>query len=66
MFKVNDYVMYGMTGACKVIDIKKEKFMNNEQKECYVLSPIYSKNMTIKIPVDNKKVIIRGDRKSVV
>ncbi|MDU4939692.1 MAG: CarD family transcriptional regulator [Clostridium sp.] len=60
MFKVNDYVMYGMTGACKVIDIKKEKFMNNEQKECYVLSPIYSKNMTIKIPIDNEKIIIRG------
>ena len=39
MFKVNDYVMYGMTGACKVIDIKKEKFMNNEQKRMLRVKP---------------------------
>lgn len=59
MFKINDYIMYGMTGACKVIDIKEEKFINDTQKECYVLSPIYSKNTIIKTPVDNDKIIMR-------
>lgn len=59
MFKVNDYIMYGMTGVCKVIDIKEEKFINDTKKECYVLDPIYSKNTIIKIPVDNKKVVMR-------
>ncbi|SHI06760.1 transcriptional regulator, CarD family [Clostridium collagenovorans DSM 3089] len=59
MFEVNDYVMYGMTGVCKVIDIKKEKLMDDVLKEYYVLSPVYSKNTVIKIPVDNKKIPIR-------
>lgn len=59
MFKINDYIMYGMTGACKVIDIKEEKFINDVRKECYVLRPIYSNNTIIKTPVDNEKIIIR-------
>lgn len=59
MFKVNDYIMYGVTGVCKVIDIKEESFINSNSKECYVLSPIYSKNTIIKIPVDNDKVSMR-------
>lgn len=58
MFKVNDLIMYGITGVCKVTDIEKVKF-KNEEKEYYVLSPIYAKNTTIKIPVDNKKVSMR-------
>ena len=30
MFKVNDYIMYGTTGVCKIIDIKKQKFLGRE------------------------------------
>ena len=37
MFKVNDYIMYGMTGVCQVVDITKESFIDNLQKEYYVL-----------------------------
>ena len=33
MFKVNDYIMYGMTGVCQVVDITKESFIDNLQKE---------------------------------
>ena len=29
MFKVNDYIMYGMTGVCQVVDITKESFIDN-------------------------------------
>ena len=42
MFKVNDYIMYGMTGVCQVVDITKESFIDNLQKEYYVLKYIYS------------------------
>ena len=28
MFKVNDYIMYGMTGVCQVVDITKESFID--------------------------------------
>lgn len=59
MFKINDYIMYGTTGVCEVIDIKEEKFINSTKKECYVLRPIYCKNTIIKIPTDNNKISMR-------
>ena len=27
MFKINDYVVYGTTGVCKIVDITKEKYL---------------------------------------
>lgn len=59
MFNIDDYIMYGTTGVCKVLDVTNEKFINNEQKKYYVLSPVYSNETIIKIPVDNKKVSMR-------
>lgn len=59
MFKVNDYIMYGMMGVCQVIDITTESFIKNTQKEYYVLNHIYSNNTIIKIPVDNEKIPMR-------
>ncbi|GAA0706630.1 CarD family transcriptional regulator [Paraclostridium ghonii] len=59
MFKIDDCVMYGMTGACKVIDITNEKFINGEDRKYYVLRPIYSDNIIIKAPVDNQNIPMR-------
>ena len=59
MFKINDYIMYGMTGVCKVIDITNEKFINGEKRNCYVLSPVHKDNTIIKIPLDNNKIPMR-------
>lgn len=59
MFKVNDYVMYGMTGVCKILDISNEKFINNENRKYYVLSPVYYDKTIIKVPVDNNKIQMR-------
>ena len=33
MIKIDDYIMYGMTGVCKVIDITNEKFLNSNAKD---------------------------------
>ena len=33
MFKIDDYIMYGMRGVCKVIDITNEKFLNSNAKD---------------------------------
>lgn len=60
MFEINDYIMYGTTGVCKVLDIKNESIGGRVQKEYYVLSPIYSNNTIIKIPVDNEKIAMRN------
>ncbi|MGE5416651.1 MAG: CarD family transcriptional regulator [Acidobacteriota bacterium] len=59
MFKVNDYVVYGSTGVCLITDIQQDEFAGNEGIEYYVLKPVYSENMTIKIPVNNVKVKMR-------
>lgn len=59
MFKVNDYVVYSLTGVCRIMDIIKEKDVNNHEIEYYILQPVYNSNMTIKTPVNNQKVLMR-------
>jgi len=59
MFKVNDYVIYSSIGVCKIVDIRKEKDINSNEIEHYILQPVYSNKMTIKTPVDNHKVAMR-------
>lgn len=59
MFKVNDYVVYGSTGVCKIVDIRKDKDINGNEIDYYILQPVYSNNMTIKTPVNNDKVLMR-------
>lgn len=51
MLKIGDYVAYGLTGICKVEDIKEEHFLNYPPQSFYILTPVFSKQMTIKIPV---------------
>ena len=59
MFKINDYIMYGTTGVCQVSDITKEAIGDFKLKEYYVLTPIYTNNTIIKVPIDNNKVPMR-------
>ena len=59
MFNVDDYIMYGKTGVCKVVDITNEKFINGDKRKYYILSPIYNNDTVIKIPLDNDKVPMR-------
>lgn len=58
MFKINDYVVYGSNGVCRVEDIEKMS-LRNQELEYYILSPVYNNKMTIKIPVNNKKILMR-------
>lgn len=64
MFKVNDYVVYGSTGVCQIIDITKEHNSDKNVIEYYVLKPVFdnndNSNLTIKTPINNKKVLIRN------
>lgn len=71
MFNVDDYIMYGKTGVCKVVDITNEKFINGEKRKYYILSPIYNNDTIIKIPLDNdkvpmRKVISKGDMTALI
>lgn len=58
MFKINEYVVYGSTGVCQIVDITEEN-ISDELTEYYVLQPVYNDTMTIKIPVNNTKVLMR-------
>lgn len=58
MYNVNDYVVYSMTGVCQIVDIETDTF-NDEKSEFYVLKPVFSDNMTIKIPVANAQAKMR-------
>lgn len=58
MFQVNDTVMYGSSGVCKISEICAKKFGSNEVLY-YVLKPLYDENSTIYCPVDSPKLKIR-------
>lgn len=59
MFKINDYIMYGLIGICKVKAIEKVKCGDNVEKEYYILVPIDDETTTIKIPTENKNIKMR-------
>lgn len=59
MYKINDLIIYGSAGVCRVKDIKKSDLMGSGTKQlCYVLEPIYH-DYVISTPVENKKVFTR-------
>lgn len=58
MFNINDHVIYGTVGVCKIVDIKKENYFGKE-KDYYVLQPVYTNNSTILTPIDNDKVKLK-------
>ena len=57
-FKVGDYVLYGVSGACEVVDIGKLDFGSND-KIYYTLQPYYDSRDKIYVPVDREAEIIR-------
>jgi len=59
MFEVNDLVMYGATGVCRVTSIGRPDFAGDEDdKLYYFLEPLYQSGI-IYAPVDNQKVVMR-------
>ncbi len=64
MFEVNDYVVYGSTGVCQIVDITKEQSADNQEIDYYVLKLVFdnndNSNMTIKTPINSTKVSIRN------
>ena len=58
MFKINDIVVYGLNGVCKIVDIKELKLASNPTTSgfYYSLNPIDSKaDHLIYVPVDKVK-----------
>lgn len=59
-FRKEDYVVYGSSGVYQIVDIVKEEFGGEKEREYYVLKPLYGNDMDVYIPTDNDKIQIRG------
>jgi len=56
MFQVNDVIIYGAQGVCKIAGTE-ERCVNGAKKTYYVLKPINEKGSTIFAPTDNEHVL---------
>ncbi len=59
MFKVNDYVIYNSIGVYKILDIRKEKDISDNEIDYYVLQPAFDDSLIIKTPLNNSKILMR-------
>lgn len=61
MFNVNDTILYGTHGICKIVDITEQKF-NGSTNKYYILQPLHNASSTIYVPLDNEKLLARMRR----
>ncbi len=59
MLEINEFIVFSSTGVCQVTDIIKQAFGEGDEREYYVLEPLYSSSSTIYIPTDNVHVHLR-------
>lgn len=60
MFNKGEYVIYGNTGVCEIIDISTLDIHGApKEKLYYILKPVNQKKSKVFTPVDNTKVVIR-------
>ena len=56
MFQVNDVIIYGVQGVCKITDVE-EKAISGVKKTYFVLKPVNDEGATIFAPTDNAFVL---------
>lgn len=56
MYKINDTVLYGAQGVCRISGTTTKSF-NGGKMEYYVLKPCYSANSTIYVPMHNEALL---------
>lgn len=61
MFQVNDVIIYGAQGVCKIIGTD-EKIINGNKRIYFVLKPVDDKGATIFAPTDNALVLSKMRR----
>ncbi len=58
MYNVNDSVLYGKQGVCKIKDIVTENFTGKPVKY-YTLEPAFNDNTVIYVPVENEELVAK-------
>lgn len=61
MFQVNDVIIYGAHGVCKITGTE-EKVINGKKKSYFILKPVNEKGATIFAPTDNELVLSKMRR----
>ncbi len=56
MFQVNDVIIYGVQGVCRITGTE-EKWIGGKKKNYFVLKPVKDQGATIFAPTDNKVVL---------
>ncbi len=56
MFQINDVIIYGAQGVCRIADIE-EKSISRAKKKYFVLKPVGDQGSTIYAPTDNEHVL---------
>ncbi len=60
MLQVNDYIVYGRIGVCKIEDIGTLNLTGIDKKEVYyTIIPVYSEKSKLFIPAENLKIVMR-------
>lgn len=60
MFEIGEYIVYGTTGVCEIMDISTIDIDGvPSDKLYYILSPFYKSGSKVFTPVDNKKIPMR-------
>lgn len=60
MFSVDDVVVYGKNGVCKVTQVGTLNLpMIDPGKQYYTMHPLYKKDAVLYAPVDNNKSVLR-------
>ena len=56
MFQVNDVIIYGVQGVCKITSTE-EKTVSGKKKNYFVLKPVSDQGSTVFVPTDNELVL---------
>ena len=60
-YKVNDMVMYGTAGVCRITEISEQSFCGRGGRY-YILQPVYDNRSTVFVPVDNEALTTKMHR----
>ena len=56
MFSINDVVVYGAQGVCRIVDME-DKLVSGKKRTYFVLKPVNDKGSTFFVPTDNEHVL---------
>lgn len=54
MYAVNDTVLYGKNGVCRIVDVE-QRVLRGEKKEYYVMRPVFKEDLTLYAPVGHEE-----------